>query len=250
MAHPWHDVSIGSDAPEEFNVVIEVSKGSRVKYELDKETGLLLVDRILYSSIVYPENYGFIPRTLADDGDPLDVLVLMQEPVQPLSILKVRPIGLLPMTDEGEQDENVICVHTDDPEYRAYGHFDEFADHRLREIQQFFLEYKNLEGKEVSVGDPSGPEQAAVAGRAPGHDGRRGGRAQAPVRDEREHRRGQAEADGREPCGVQPAERHLGQRHRDAEEQRREAQRGERPAAGGCGRARHEHIVGDAAVST
>ena len=115
MTHPWHDVPIGEDAPNEFSVVIEVSKGSKVKYELDKDTGLLEVDRILYSSVVYPENYGFIPQTLADDDDPLDVIVLMQEPVQPMSLLEVRPIGMLPMVDEGENDENIICVHVEDP---------------------------------------------------------------------------------------------------------------------------------------
>jgi inorganic pyrophosphatase len=160
MAHPWHDVSIGDEAPDEFNIVIEVSKGSKVKYEIDKETGLLKVDRILYSSVVYPENYGFIPQTLADDDDPLDVLVLMQQPVLPLSILKVRPIGLLPMVDEGENDENIICVHIDDPVYKGYSNVNEFPEHQLREMQQFFMEYKKLEEKEVSVGDVSGPEDA------------------------------------------------------------------------------------------
>jgi inorganic pyrophosphatase len=160
MAHPWHEVSIGDEAPDEFNVVIEVSKGSKVKYEIDKETGLLKVDRILYSSVVYPENYGFIPQTLADDDDPLDVLVLMQQPVLPLSILKVRPIGLLPMVDEGENDENIICVHVDDPVYKGYSNVNEFPEHQLREMQQFFMEYKKLEEKEVSVGDVSGPEDA------------------------------------------------------------------------------------------
>jgi len=140
--------------------VIEVSKGSKVKYEIDKETGLLEVDRILYSSVVYPENYGFIPQTLADDDDPLDVLVLMQQPVLPLSILKVRPIGLLPMVDEGENDENIICVHVDDPVYKGYSNVNEFPEHQLREMQQFFMEYKKLEEKEVSVGDVSGPEDA------------------------------------------------------------------------------------------
>jgi inorganic pyrophosphatase len=160
MAHPWHDISIGDEAPDELTVVIEVSKGSKVKYEIDKDTGLLEVDRVLYSSVVYPENYGFIPRTLAEDDDPLDVLVLMQEPVLPLSILKVRPIGLLPMVDEGENDENIVCVHVDDPEYKAYNNVNEFPDHRLNEIKQFFLEYKNLEEKEVQVGEVSGPEDA------------------------------------------------------------------------------------------
>ena len=100
MPHPWHDVPIGEEAPEEFTALIEIPKGSRVKYELDKESGLLKVDRILYSSVIYPANYGFIPRTLGDDDDPLDVLVLMQEPVYPLSLLKARPIGMMHMVDE------------------------------------------------------------------------------------------------------------------------------------------------------
>ena len=163
MAHAWHDVSVGSDAPDEFNVVIEVSKGSKVKYELDKETGLLSVDRVLYSSIVYPENYGFVPRTLAADGDPLDVLVLMQTPVLPMSVLKVRPVGYLPMTDEGEEDDNLVCVHVEDPQYAHIAKLADFGAHRVQEIQQFFREYKNLEGKEVQVGDPGGPERATEA---------------------------------------------------------------------------------------
>ncbi len=160
MAHPWHDVPIGEEAPEEFNALIEIAKGSKVKYELDKDSGLLKVDRILYSSVVYPENYGFIPQTLADDDDPLDVIVLMQEPVQAMSLLEVRPIGLLPMVDEGENDENIICVHLDDAEYKTYNHVNEFPEHRLNEIKQFFKEYKNLEGKEVEMGEISGPEDA------------------------------------------------------------------------------------------
>jgi inorganic pyrophosphatase len=160
MTHPWHDVPIGEDAPNELNIVIEVPKGSKVKYELGKDTGLLMVDRILYSSVVYPENYGFIPQTLADDDDPLDVIVLMQEPVQPMSILEVRPIGMLPMVDEGENDENIICVHVEDPQYATYSNVNEFPEHRLNEIKQFFKEYKNLEEKEVEVGEVSSPEEA------------------------------------------------------------------------------------------
>jgi inorganic pyrophosphatase len=163
VAHPWHDVSIGEGAPEEFNALIEITKGSKVKYELDKETGLLMVDRVLYSSVIYPANYGFIPRTLGDDDDPLDVLVLMQEPVQPLSILRARPIGMMHMVDEGENDEKIICVHLDDPEYMGYEHFDELPEHRLTELQRFFQDYKVLEGKEVDVGNFSSPEEAVGA---------------------------------------------------------------------------------------
>ncbi len=160
MTHPWHDVPIGDDVPDEINIVIEISKGSKVKYELDKDTGLLEVDRVLYSSVVYPENYGFIPQTLADDDDPLDAIVLMQEPIQPMSLLEVRPIGLLPMVDEGENDENILCVHVEDPQYEAFTHVNELPEHRLNEIKQFFKEYKNLERKEVEVGEISGPEDA------------------------------------------------------------------------------------------
>ncbi len=160
MTHPWHDVPIGSEAPDEVNIVVEISKGSKVKYELDKDTGFLEVDRVLYSSVVYPENYGFIPQTLADDDDPLDAIVLMQEPIQPMSLLEVRPIGLLPMVDEGENDENILCVHVEDPQYEAFTHVNELPEHRLNEIKQFFKEYKNLEQKEVEVGEISGPEDA------------------------------------------------------------------------------------------
>lgn len=160
MAHPWHDVPIGGDAPDEFNVIVEIPKGSKVKYELDKKTGLLLVDRVLYSSVVYPSNYGFIPRTLGDDDDPLDMLIMMQEPVQPLSILRAKPIGMMPMVDDGENDEKVICVHLDDPEYRNYEHYDELPKHRTDELQRFFQDYKALENKEVSVGEVLGPGKA------------------------------------------------------------------------------------------
>jgi inorganic pyrophosphatase len=160
MTHPWHDVHPGPEAPEEFRVLIEIPKGSKVKYELDKETGLLVVDRVLYSSVVYPANYGFIPRTLGDDEDPLDVLVLMQEPVQPLSMLRVRPIGMMPMLDEGESDEKIICVHLDDPEYLNFVHFEELPQHRLSEVRRFFEDYKKAEDKEVQVEGMVGPEEA------------------------------------------------------------------------------------------
>ena len=160
MSHPWHDVPIGDDVPDEINIVVEISKGSKVKYELDKDTGLLEVDRVLYSSVVYPENYGFIPQTLADDDDPLDAIVLMQEPIQPMSLLEVRPIGLLPMVDEGENDENILCVHVEDPQYEAFTHVNELPEHRLNEIKQFFRGYKTLGGKGVGGGEISGPGAA------------------------------------------------------------------------------------------
>jgi inorganic pyrophosphatase len=163
MPHPWHDIPTGDKAPEEFNALIEIPKGSKVKYELDKETGLLMVDRVLYSSVIYPANYGFIPRTLGDDEDPLDLLVVMQEVVHPLAIMRVRPIGMMHMVDEGQDDEKIICVHLDDPEYRDFEHYDQLPPHRIEELQRFFLDYKVLEGKEVDVGDFEGPEEAKDA---------------------------------------------------------------------------------------
>ncbi len=162
MAHAWHDIPAGEEAPEVVNAVIEIPAGCKVKYELDKETGLLRVDRVLYSSVIYPDNYGYIPQSLGDDNDPLDVLVLMQEPVTPLAIVRARPIGLMKMVDQGQDDDKVICVHMDDPAFNSYYHIWEIPDHRLRELKRFFQDYKVLEGKEVSVEDFLGPDKARV----------------------------------------------------------------------------------------
>ncbi|KAM0885074.1 hypothetical protein ACQ4PT_030573 [Festuca glaucescens] len=151
-AHPWHDLEIGSHCVQcDLSQVVEITKGSKVKYELDKKTGLIKVDRILYSSVVYPHNYGFVPRTLCEDNDPLDVLVLMQEPVVPGSFLRARAIGLMPMIDQGEKDDKIIAVCADDPEYRHYNDISELSPHRLQEIKRFFEDYKKNENKEVAV---------------------------------------------------------------------------------------------------
>jgi inorganic pyrophosphatase len=160
--HPWHDISIDVDRLDvSFPTVIEVPKGSKNKYELDKATGLIRLDRVLYSAVHYPANYGFIPRTLGDDHDPLDVLVLGQEPVHPLTIVEARAVGVLRMRDQDEEDDKIIAVHVNDPVVADYRDNDDLPAHVLREITQFFKEYKALEvGKEVEVPGPLGRDEA------------------------------------------------------------------------------------------
>ena len=149
--NPWHDVDIGPHAPEVCNAIIEIPIDSRVKYELDKVTGLLKVDRLLYSAVHYPANYGFIPRTYCDDKDPLDVLVLGQVQVVPLCIVRAKTIGVMQMIDQNEEDDKIIAVHADDPEYRDFRDISELAEHRLKALRRFFEDYKALELKEVKV---------------------------------------------------------------------------------------------------
>ena len=148
--HPWHDLPVGDPAGC-FQTLVEVPKGGTLKYELDKESGLLRLDRVLYSAVLYPANYGFLPRTLGDDGDPLDVLVLMNEGVQPLSIVRARAIGMLPMRDEDRGDEKIIAVCCDDPELTGIDDLAQLRPHTLRQIERFFLDYKTLENKTVEV---------------------------------------------------------------------------------------------------
>lgn len=158
--HPWHGVEIGTDAPKIVNAVIEVPKGSKLKYELDKQSGLIKVDRVLFSSVHYPANYGFIPRTYCEDLDPIDVLVLGQEPVVPLTIMRAKIIGVMRMQDQGKADDKLIAVHADDPEYSHYLTIDELPPHRMVEIERFFEEYKVLENKKVVVEKRLGPSDA------------------------------------------------------------------------------------------
>src|SRR5919109_3163014 len=149
--HAWHDIALGERIEEHFRVIIEIPKGSKVKYEVDKQTGMLAVDRVLASAVRYPENYGFLPQTYCADGDPLDALVLGQEPVVPLSILRARAIGVITMRDEAREDDKVIAIHVDDPEYAEYRDLGELPSHLVRELEHFFLDYKELEGKTVAV---------------------------------------------------------------------------------------------------
>src|SRR5438128_3512066 len=128
-SHPWHDVPLPDDLAAWFSAFIEIPRGSTVKYELDKQLGLLRVDRVLFSAVHYPANYGFIPRTYCDDGDPLDVLVLCQEPVAPFCIMRARAIGLMQMRDDKGLDDKVIAVHMDDPAYNQYTHIREVPPH-------------------------------------------------------------------------------------------------------------------------
>ena len=151
IVHPWHGLDPGEHAPEVVDCIIEIPRNSRSKYELDKKTGLLRLDRVLYSAVVYPANYGFIPRTYCDDRDPLDILVLGQHEVVPLCIVTARPIGVMQMVDQDEEDDKIIAVHEHDPAFSHYRDIRELPQHTLYEVQQFFEDYKKLEHKEVRI---------------------------------------------------------------------------------------------------
>ncbi len=161
--NPWHDFSEERIKIDNFISVIEIPRGSKNKYELDKESGLLRLDRILYTSTHYPANYGFIPRTLSEDGDPLDVLVLCQESLEPLSILECYPIGMITMIDENEEDEKIIAIPINDPFLNNYTDINELPQHQFQEIKHFFEIYKYLENKETRVDKICGREEAIAS---------------------------------------------------------------------------------------
>ena len=151
MLHLWRDISPGRNPPEEVTAVIEIPSGSRNKYELDKETGLPKLDRVLYSAVHYPSDYGFIPQTLHEDGDPLDVLVMVKEQTFPGCMIDVRPIGVLRMLDRGEPDDKILGVPLHDPAHEEYFDIADIPQHTLKEVEYFFSTYKDLEGKRVQV---------------------------------------------------------------------------------------------------
>lgn len=156
----WHDINKERIKKESFIAVIEIPKGSKKKYELDKETGLIILDRVLFASTHYPANYGFIPRTYAGDNDPLDVLVLCQEDIEPMSLVECYPIGIMKMIDQDEVDEKIIAVPYSDPSMNEYKDISELPKHLLTEIGHFFETYKILEGKQTYILDVEGREEA------------------------------------------------------------------------------------------
>lgn len=151
VSHPWHGVPVGKNAPRVVNACIEIPQGSRAKYEIDKDSGLLKLDRIIYSSFYYPCNYGFIPQTFGYDKDPLDILVISSQPAQALCLMEAKVIGVMQMIDSGDADDKIIAVSANDPSVNHYNNIEELQKHFFSELRHFFEEYKKLENKTVVV---------------------------------------------------------------------------------------------------
>lgn len=156
----WHDIDAERVKDDDFIAVIEIQKGDKTKYELDKETGMLILDRVLFTSTVYPANYGFIPLTYADDGDPLDVLVLCSERIKPLALVRCYPIGVISMIDGDKRDEKILAIPFGDPVYNGYRDIDVLPSHVLEEMKHFFKVYKSLEHQKTTIDETGGREQA------------------------------------------------------------------------------------------
>ncbi len=150
-SHPWHSVTPGDNVPETVNAIIEIPKGSKAKYEIDKDSNLIKLDRVLFSSVMYPANYGFIPQTYCDDKDPLDILVLCSVDVYPMTIMEAKVIGVMHMVDNGEQDDKIIAVAKNDMSVNHYNDLSELPPHTMKEIAKFFQDYKALEEKKVTI---------------------------------------------------------------------------------------------------
>lgn len=151
VLHPWHGVHYGEQSPRVVTAVIEISQGSRSKYEIDKPTGLLKLDRVIYSSFHYPTNYGFIPQTYGDDKDPLDILIISSQGIRPLCVVDAKVIGVMQMIDGGDADDKIIAVAANDPGVNHWNNIEELPKHFFNELRHFFEEYKTLENKTVSV---------------------------------------------------------------------------------------------------
>lgn len=160
LNNPWHKVAVGEDAPDVVNGIIEIPQNTRAKYELDKETGLLKMDRVIYSSMYYPHNYGFIPQTYCDDHDPLDILVLSQISIVPMCLVEAKVIGVMQMLDGGEKDDKIIAVANNDMSVKHYNDIPELPKHFIKELRNFFEDYKKLENKTVEVEEFQNAETA------------------------------------------------------------------------------------------
>ncbi len=158
--NPWHDVDIGRETPRIVSCVVESPKQSSLKYEMDKKTGMLMLDRALYSAVYYPGNYGFIPQTYWDDNDPLDIIIVYSQPIYPLTIVRAKPVGVMLMEDSGESDDKIIAVLADDPRFSEINDIKDLPQHVVKEIKNFFETYKELQGKKVIVKEVFGAVKA------------------------------------------------------------------------------------------